>query len=357
MKISFSKKEKILLIIIAGLCIGNMFLKPAMEASKFINGVAKDPERAHQAFVGVVTYNYFLDLHYMLLFPVLAVFIVFLVRIGIKSGAFLTSAKGLSADYLLEEEKEDLIDKFEIPNLLMDKIDAFFIAVLMIVLSTVFCGINDGFQGLKLWETDPVKAAIYSFYPSWVVDVFTVPSDSSSIYAMNWFIPTLVIIIALSVYAFRNFYKAKKVYCNLFPEVHPEKMLNPLILVRRNKKLIEILKEELINEQAFSEVIPPPKKEINMFTRQEEIDREENNFFAAGNSPEDEPPLPSNIVLEEMGESEDEELIPEELDLSRLKLKPEGKITEEKLKPCPLCGSLNPENADECCFCGSKMDI
>lgn len=362
MKLSFTRREIILMVCVAGFCVAIMFLKPSMEASRFINGVAKDPERAHSAYINMVTFNYFLDLYYMLLFPVIFKYLILLVKIGYRCRVFVDSTQGFEAGYLTPEEMDDFTKKFDVPNTLMEKIDAYFLTSLMIAFMGIFCGVIDGFQGLSLWLSNPYKAAYYTFFPTWLFDVFTVPGDTTSTYAANWLIPAIVLTIILEIYSFSRFLKAKKIYCSLFPSVSPEKWLNPLIILRRKKDYAKIIEDELLDRKVFNEGLSPKKEEVNMFTLQEDIDREENNFFAAEKAGKEEPDLPPNIVLEEMGEAEedDEELIPDSVDLNRFKLKPEEKLNnkkpEETLKPCPLCGSLNPENAEECCFCGAKMD-
>lgn len=345
MKTAFSGKEKILIVFTAVICASNMFMKAFMDGIRIISETQFGDLRHSRS---VILLNYMLTLHYIFMFFLLMAAIVICIGMSIKSTAFLSLYRegkhGKFNDLSNDEDKYGLIDSFENTNDFVDTVDAFAIVSGLCMVSALFCSFYDVFKGLRLWGTDPSAAGRRSVFIGWVYEVFAVPNTDLSDYAINWLLPMFVLIIALFIYTYHQFYTAKKAFCEIFPEVPEEGLFNPLILTRVKRRYDTDEEEELFSTDYT------PEERKNLFLRQEDIDNEENSFFAEENKP------PKIDIIRDLGENDgDQELIPEGLDMSRLKFKPtEGE--KEELIPCPLCGSLNPKNAEECFFCGGKTD-
>ena len=357
MRSLLSKKQLALLIFTTVVCASNMFMKPILEACRLINGLDESNafymEDAH--FQQIVIYNYLLAFHYIIIFVILTIYIVMLVSLDIKATAFLSLYKegkhGETNDLSSEEEFEKLmlINRFETANDLIWTTDAFAIASLICLLSSLFCAWNDKFKALQLWSTDFARAGRFSLFPGWAFELFAVPNTNMSDYAILWMLPMFVVIIALTFHSYYQFYKSKKAFCSVFPDVPEERFLEPLIILKKHRRV------RTSNDPLFSQDYAGVNKiEPNMFLRQEDIDGEEEGFFMAEDaSPKTET---ASEIIREPGsdESEEQELIPDGLDMSRLKFRP-GEQEEENLITCPLCGSLNPEGAEECVFCGGTI--
>ncbi len=352
MKRILTKKELVLLIITFIFGLADCFVKVKLESFTFV----VEQSGNNQLMPDIVAANYLLTLSYLLMFVLFTVFIVNLIRISIRADAFLSLYYGeqhgeindLEKDVL--EEKALLVDRFDSTISLLDKIDTLVIACAMCTVSFLFCSIYDGFEGLRLWGSDPALAAKYSFFPTWAFDAMFVPNIYFSNYAVNWQVIMLAIMIGLGIFAYAKYYKAAAAFFSVFPDV-PKERLSVIELKLKMRKTVE-------PETRFSTDFDNKVKETNMYIRQEDIDKEEDNFFAAKELP---PPMPvvadmSENAGDNAGNSENEELIPAELDLSGLKLQPKEQDKGEDLIPCPMCGSLNPQNAEECFFCGVKID-
>ncbi|MCM1487684.1 MAG: hypothetical protein NC203_04880, partial [Firmicutes bacterium] len=146
MRLVFSKKQLALLVYTVIISASNMLMKPFMEGMRSFANFSEDNVFFNDANkIRIVLLNYMLILHYIAMFVILTVLIVYIVRLFIKSEAFLSLYREgkhgeiNDLDSETEFEKRMLVVKFEPANDLIWTIDSLEIDALIILVSALFC--------------------------------------------------------------------------------------------------------------------------------------------------------------------------------------------------------------------------
>lgn len=242
------------------------------------------------------------------------------------------------------------------------------VLMLFVIVSFVLA-MFDGFYFLGMWAVKPIEATKFSFFPYWLYRVYNNPVREISELAVLWQIPMIVLEILFGIFCYKRYHEASDLYLRLYPKIPRDGIYNAFGSNRKSDKVhfavpeediadddrdvsVKELLHKPVSSNSLYSVEPPPKEKTH-FKSQTEIDEESGVFF---DSAEEKPipPIPKTRVERES--LEDEELIPVDIDLSKLRnIGSKTESSEETKVPCPFCGFLNAKGGGECEFCGAEI--